>query len=112
LNPEVTVEGFIVELVVEDFTGVGGGRRDDVDDELVVGRVVELCLEIEGELGVVCDESDVGVGRFGLRIHIVAAEDEASHEHGNEDGGDDEGLGANALEVLAACDEPGVRHLR
>ena len=49
-------------------------------------------------------------GGFCARGEIAAAEDEASHEKRDEDGGDEEGLGADAFEVLALGDEPDVMH--
>ena len=37
-------------------------------------------------------------------------DDAAAHEQRDEDGREEEGLGADALEVLALCDEPDVMH--
>jgi hypothetical protein len=111
-DPEVAVDGFVVEFLIEDAAGVVAGGRDYVGLEFAVFGGLEFFLEVEGEVRVGGDDGDVGAGGFAPAVEEGGAEDEDAHEDGDEHGGDDEGLGGDALEVFAAGDEPDVMHGR
>src|SRR6266566_117170 len=118
-DPYIAVELAISEPVVEERAHVGGRGRDDVDLRdplpctLPVGVdmlcALELGLEVSSELRVLSDDCDVQVGA-GTSVSQSSTIDQTAHEDRNEDGHDEKTFCADALEVLALCDEPDVKH--
>ncbi len=118
-DPDVAVELAVSEPVVEEVARVGGRGRDDVDLRDPLPRAVpvgvdmlfalKLGLEVGAELRILGDDRDVQVGA-GTSVGERSTIDETTHEQRNKDGHDEEAFCADALEVLALCNEPDVKH--